>query len=550
MAVLDGAIAGTPAHDQRWESTGDPRGVPLEASLTNDVVTPDVVVDSHAGAIAPGYGSADWLGRLQAVPSRHDFEVVRAPKDVTIELYNAGDAAETVDAVVAEDAGGLTLSGASFPVTIPARGSISLTLAVTLSGPREIDARYTFDAGTDALLLVVGERLVARIWRIPPDWSQPVLERWQWRTDIQRAKSGAESRRPIYPHPRRGLEFRIVTDDIPVLDRMLSGWQSRLWAVPRWMDRTVLTASASAGTMTLELDTSVGDWRADGQVVLLGTGQAESPVVAAVNATSLDLDTPLEFDWPAGTAVYPARLMRLPTSIDVARPTAGVATATVQFLADEDTETSYTADDSDTSFDGLAVYLEEPNRARATAAGYERDAERIDSGIGLVLVDDPQADPVHRHDWEYLWLERAEVDAFVAWLLAREGRASAFRYPTWSSDLVVTRSIDPDVSELVIEPVDWSRWYEGRANRDVVAVHARDGRWLFAGVTGAVTASGEETLSLDRALVGAGEDPVAVADVRRACWLERMRLDADRVELAWLTSAVATASLPLVGVES
>lgn len=550
MAALDGAFAGEPIHDARWESTGEPRLSVLEADLTNVVVAPSIVQDSHAGAIAPSFGTFDWLGRLQAIPSSHDFGTVRAAKDVTIELYNAGDASEIVDAIVEEATEGMTLTGPSLPVTIPARTSVTFTLAVTLDGPQTIDARYTFDAGTDALLLVVGERLVARIWRIPADWSAPVLERWQWRTDVQRAKSGAESRRPIYPHPRRGLEFRIVTEDIGMLDRMLSGWQSRLWAVPRWMDRTVLTAPANAGATTLELDTSVGEWRVDGQVALLGDDQAESPVVAAVNAASLDLDTPLENDWPAGNVIYPARLMRLPTSVETSRPSAGVAAATVQFLADEDTETSYAADDSDTSFDGLAVYLEEPNRARAAAAGYERDAERIDSGVGLVLVDDPDADPIHRHEWEYLWLERGEIDAFVAWLLARQGRANAFRHPTWSSDLVVTRSIEAEETQLVVEPVDWPRWYEGRANRDVVAVHARDGRWLFAGVTGSSTTGGEETLQLDRALVGTGGDPVAVADVRRACWLERVRLDADRVELEWRTRAVASTSLSLVGVES
>jgi len=222
----------------------------------------------------------------------------------------------------------------------------------------------------------------------------------------------------------------------------------------------------------------------------------------------------------------------------------------VQMLADADTETPYTADDSDTTFAGEPVYLEEPNRARAAPAGYTRDAERLDSQIGLVLIDDPDGDPIHRHDWQYLFGDRAEIDGFIGWLLARAGRANAFRYPTWSSDLRVVQPINPGDTSLVIEPLDWSRWYDGRANRDVVAVQSRAGTWHFAAITSAAIGGSVETLSLDRELVAAGGTAIQPADVRRACWLERVRLDTDRVELAWQTATVADATLQLAGTES
>jgi len=519
------------------------------ASVTNRVTVINVLSDTVDGDKAASHGD-QWFGRLHAAPSTQRWGTVRNPKSTSIEIYNAGDATETVDQIASQDNDGLAIDGPSLPADVLARSSVTFELSVSMQGPRVIDARYTFESSTEALLLVVGERLIARIWRLAPNWTDPVRERWQWRTDLQQAKSGAESRRPVYQNPRRALEWRITTRDIVMLDRMLSGWQSQPWAVPRWLDETKLQADVSAGDTTLSLDTSVGEWRAGEQVVLLRGRDAEAPVVDSVGVDSLTLDTALEQDWPAGTAVYPARLMRLQSSIQLSRPTSGIVDGQIQMIADEDTSTPLTGKDSQTQFENDPVYLKEPNRARAASSTYERDADRIDSEVGIVLVDDPTRDPFHVHEWEYTLVSRTEVDAFVRWLLARQGQANRFRYPTWSTDMTLIRDIDPGDAQIIIDPIDWSRWYSGKRNRDVIAIEASDGRWRFGRVTGASISNGQETLSLSDSIIGTDEDAILVANVRRLGWLELVRINSDRVELVWLTSSVAETALTLRGVES
>ena len=549
MAIVSGDIAFEIKTSPPFALRGEIPADPLAAALSFHAVPVPINSRMESGGVVPMYFDADWGGRLHALPSTVDAGTVRTPQTEQVRLYNAGDAAENVTAVAAVNDGGIVVNHPVPPFSIAARDSELYDIDIVLGGPDSIDARYEFEATTTAVLLIIGERLGSQIWTLRPDWGDPVIERWQWTTDLQRAHGGQESRRQVYSTPRRAVLFRIVTDDIPVADRMLSGWQSRLFNVPRWQDRARLLADANAGETILLLDTTVGEWREGGQLVLLGDGDAEAPVIETVNAGDVVLANPLEKSWTAGTEVYPGRLMRLPQSVAFARRAAGILSGEAELLADVDTGTPYTpAEIGSETFDGLPVYLEEPNRVTDAPAGYSRDGERIDAPGGILLVDDPGGDPIHGHEWQVNKWTRSESDAFVRWLLARAGRANAFWFPTWSVDMEVVDAIEVDEDVLTILPIDWSTWYDDRDNRDVIALQEISGTWRFARVLSASIVDGDEILQLDRVLV---TDPPAIqiADIRRVCWLELVRLDVDSVEVAWKTDSMVRVTLPLRGVK-
>lgn len=499
------------------------------------------------GGIVGMYGERDWFDRLHVLPATLDLGSIRTTAIEQIRLYNAGRQADTINTVDAAGGAGITLNNPATPYNLAAKTSALYDVTVLLNtGPQKIDASIDFNGNTTGLLLIVGTRLIAKIWPVTPDWSQPVIEIFQWRTDVQRARDGSEFRRAVFRNLRRGMRFRILVDDseIAAVDRLLSGWQSRLFNVPRWQDKTRLTAAAAAGATSLSFDTSIGEWRSDAQVVLLGpNGEREAPVVQGVNVGSVDLTDPLENDWPAGTRVYPSRLMRLPREISFERKAAGILIGEAEFIADTDTVTTYSADDADTLFEGLPVYLVEPNRVTNAPAGYSRDINVIDNGVAPMLVDDPDNQPVHSHQWQYDWFTRTESDAFIAWLFARQGRLNEFWFPTWSKDMNVAAAIQVDDPLLRIDPIEWDEFYSGRRNRDVIALQATGGTWRFARIISAEIIAGQEHLTLDQPLVNSPDPQLEVNQVRRVCFLEKMRLGADSVEVVWTTNSTTRIGL-------
>lgn len=516
------------------------------STITNQVHAVSVQSINLDGALVENYGGI-WFDRLHALPGIIDLGTLRVVIEEITRIYNAGRLADDVTAIDETDTDGLLILEA-LPETIPARKSVPFTLQATLDGPEKIAARFLFEGDTSALFLVFGRRLLAEIWPIKPDWSEPVLEWFGWRTDLQPHKDGSETRRVVYQYPRRGLEFRVVVKD-QKLDRLLTGFQSMLFNVPRWQDVTYTTAAVNAGDMAIDFDTAVGEWRVGGQVVLLNGDKYEAPLVSAIRVDGLDFANELENDWPAGTPVYPARIMRVPSVVEVSRPTAGLVIARLSFEASRDTSTSYTGQDSATLFDTVPVYLDPPNRRSPASLGYTRESTTLDNPAGFSIVDDVQGDMLPTHQWQYLLKDRAKIDGFIKWLFARQGRFLRFRYPTWSTDLVPVEQINPGVSELAVQPIDWIKFYQGQPQRSAIAIQTHDGVWRFANIIDSEIISGVERLTLDRNLVAGGGSIIPIAQIKRVCWLELVRLDADRIELSWLTAGVAESTLPMRGIE-
>ncbi|MEX2524440.1 MAG: hypothetical protein WD750_05745 [Gammaproteobacteria bacterium] len=547
MAIVDGILASDPILPAAIALAAEDIEDVLSVTRTIKTVPVPVTSNIENGAPVPMYYDRDWADRLHAIPGSIQLGTIRQPVSDQAAVYNAGDTDASITDVAKTGDTGITINHPATPFPIEARKSALYDVDVTLDGPEIIDALIVFDSDTDAVLIIQGSRLVAQAWPVPPEWSESVIERWIWRTDLQRARAGNEVRTKILTRPRRGLSYRVAGEHVPLVDALLSGWQSRLFNVPRWMDRARLNATASAGEITLAVDTGVGEWRIGSQLVLIDEDlDYEAPVIEAIEPDAITIQHPLSNTWPEGTSVYPARLMYIDQEVGFSRRTDAFFSGELEFIADEDTATTYEAAESETTFDGLPVYLVQPNWARSGGVDYARAGVRIDAPGGLILVDDPDDDPIQSHRWRFNFWTRDDADGFIAWLLARAGRLNAFRYPTWSADMVLTGAIEADESVLRIEPINWSNYYDGRANRNLIAVEDIDDEWHFAYVLAGDVVGDEETLTLDRALT---DTRLTRSEIRRVCWLETVRLDSDAIEIAWITDDKIQAMLTMRAVE-
>jgi hypothetical protein len=549
MATLSGQVAFTVLHDFMFAQSGVLPAAVTGGARTRNIPVP-IVSSNLSGDVVPMYGERDWFDRLHVIPSMLDVGVLRSSIEEEIALYNASRQSAEIDDVDF-DGQGMGINHPQTPYNLQGKTSESYILSISLTGPSRIDASIQFNGATVGLLQILGRRIIADIWDIKPNWQQPVTEWFRWRTDIQLHHDGTETRRAVLQNPHRGLDFDILTKNINRLDQILSGWQSQYFNVPRWPDVTYMTSAVNAGALSIDIDTSIGEWIAGEQVVLLHDGVSEAPVVNAVREDGLDFVAELENSWPAGTAVYPARLMRLSNPVNIDRQTAGVAVARIQFEATRYTKTTYAEQESVTTFDGVPVYLVAPNRRNVAALGYMRDLVQLQNPIGVTVVDDINQTMTPLHQWQYLFKTRADIDAFIQWLFVRQGRYLDFYYPTFSQDFkIVSASLLSGVAELDVEPVNWAKYYQNQPQRKTIALQDVAGVWRFANIQGASIAGGIETFVMDRAWVPVDEDPIPVANIKRACWLERVRLDADRIELQWVTAGVVETGLPFRGVKA
>jgi hypothetical protein len=99
-----------------------------------------------------------------------------------------------------------------------------------------------------------------------------------------------------------------------------------------------------------------------------------------------------------------------------------------------------------------------------------------------------------------------------------------------------------DDTTITVEDQGFRNFFVGLDGRQDIAILLKDGTWYFRGITAIDAAdTGEETLTIDSAFDAA----VAVSDISIAMFLEKSRLDADAVEIQWLTDSIAQAALPI-----
>lgn len=392
---------------------------------------------------------------------------------------------------------------------------------------------------------------------LSPNWEYGVQESYEWRTDVLRANDGSEQRIRVRRYPRRGIEFRglVAGRQAQVAVLAVRGLIGRVCAVGLWMHAGRLAGDVAAGTATLPVDVpEIAECR-PGAGVLIWHDELlhEYATLLAVDAQTqtLTLATPLQRSWPAGTRVVPTQAMRLEQA-RIQHPSAAVAEIHVQA-----TDEWGTPIDESARWTGPLLYpshprakaellLQRPEWTEPLQPEYLRDLARIDSVSGPVWSlergrsfvfrghgffgggGDYSPDEIggrahYRRTLRYLLGDRTGIRRWLAWLGWAGGRLRAFWCPTHSLDMAIGADGGIDVSHLT----DWLALGE---RPRLAWVSHRHG--MAALEIGAQSVAMRWQSSETRGLF--------------AHWLERVRLDADRIAIHWETDGIARLDLPVV----
>jgi hypothetical protein len=495
------------------------------------------VARSKGGSAFPAFGG-DWYHRIHVIPSTIDLGNLVSPVERVLEVWNARFSSATLSGIDATGDDGLLLSGQPAPpLGFGPLQSRLYTFAASTRGAPVIDAAYIFRFadGTAALLVVTGRRVV--VFGMRPDWSEGVTERLAWLTEVLEAHDGTEQRVRLRRMPRRSFEYAFLLEGkaTRLLDHLLFGWGARVYCLPVWSDVTILASGLSAGTTSITVqDAANADYHAGGLVVLwLSDIRHEAVEILDVSGDVLTLKLPLGSAWPAGTRVYPARLVRLEGEVKVERPTDTLARGRCRFQVEDLSAPPEV--DYGPAYQGYRVFDWSPNRALDPEDTWARKLAVIDNRTGLPVFDDESGKPKIGRRLEWLLTDRPQVTAFRGWLAARAGRANPCWLPTFESDIHVTRTVAATDAGLVVENTGYARFINADPIRRDIEIVTTSGTF-YRRVTGAFDLSeDEELISLDAAL-GVTLEP---SHFIRVSWLELSRLDQDAVEIHWETDRVA-----------
>ncbi len=527
-----------PARPQPLSSTRNAHGAAIARYAP---ARPTVTARAGAG-VAPSY-FRDYYNRVHVRPARIALGNVLSSQSRQIEVWNAHLSSRALGSIAATNADGLTLTGPQpAPTTFQALESRDYTLAISNVGSPTVNAAFRFAfTGETPVLRVTGNRV--SIWRVRPNWEQGIREHWEWLTDVLTAHNNREQRVRLRGKPRRSIEFDILPleQDRQWLENALWRWQARTFAVPLWTDRRHLTQPAAAGTATLNLDTRDAEFEVGGLVILLANGIAEAGEITAITGGSLTLKTPLQSDWPASTAVWPARLGMIGDRQTLDRLTDTMSRAVVRFDF-EDAGQAFTAQDSAASYRGWPVFEDGPNWVEDLQQEYQHKVRQYDWRTGDRFVEYQAEVPNQLQSFRWTLNGRAAIDAFRRWLYARAGRLVPFWFPQPSNDLTATQIIGAGSTQLTVRHANYALFAQGQPGRQDIRIQLRDGTVLYRRIVAASEApSGtEEHLQLDAALSAtAATNP---ADIVQISYLQPCRLNQDAVEIIWHTDQLAESS--------
>lgn len=334
------------------------------------------------------------------------------------------------------------------------------------------------------------------------------------------------------------------------LDAAFWGSQLDEWLMPVWWDVDVMDFSASAGATTVFAHTDSREFRAgaDQWAVIFSENWSsyEAVLIDSISGNTLTLDSGLANDWPVGSRIYPARVVRFAPSTQVSRITAGVVDWSLRAeVVDREAWTSSQDADGDgtaVTYRSLPVFDVEPNRSEPVSANYQRLSSRLDFQVGGFDIVDHGGRAFVGRPQDHTLTDRAEVWAMRQWLEHLAGRYSAFWCSTHQSDITVQSDIGSTDTSIDVDRLNYDDEYADQLGRRDIAIKLKDGTVYCRRITGATIVDADtEELAIDSALGSA----VSASDIAKVSWLEQVRLGADSLQIEHLTAEVAQISLPL-----
>jgi len=488
------------------------------ASLTNGVLVE--------------HGERFWRNHWHIRPREFALGNILSAQQRFFYVHNGHRDPQNITAITETGADGVTLEDNGIPsFSVAAQDTIEYQLDIDTDGAPILNYSATFDFSPAGSLEVtaIGQRVI--VFTYEPQGNAgggALIESWEWNTDIIEAGDGSEQRVSMRNIPAQTWSMTIREEELisSRIHNLAYGWPANQLALPILIDESLLTAELTAGSNTLNVDTTTNRGYVVGGQVLIISGEFsfETFTIQSFTATQIVADNLAISTWPIGTRVYPVQV----TNLGPINETLWKVRARQFDLQFRNVNAVDYADDS-----SFPTYKSLPrwNRPWLVDDTYGRTidigANRFDYGNGRHYDRAQRVFPRVSTTLTAFMKGRSDFWTVKRFLHARYGQRVSFWLSSVRNDLPLR--VDSATTALDIEDVYYSDqiFANPKGVRRDIEVQFADGTLNQREITNAVRTPGVgETLTLDVAL---SQTPT-LANVLRISFLYRVRLGTDRVE--------------------
>jgi len=373
-------------------------------------------------------------------------------------------------------------------------------------------------------------------WALAPN--RDFVERYEWATDLQIARSGTQVRASLRSQPRVQVEFDVMTGsdaEMTLIDALINGWQGKTYYLPVWQDRTHLGITLTGAETSIPIDLARFQY-ADGGLVGLWNTAADFQILQILevdeDAGALTFAAPIGSGWGPYTWISPIRRAWLQPEASATRFTGATLEARLVFnVRDPVSIQRFEWDELDGgpwSVDGLSLFAHTPNWAQAPRITYRRRLESLGDETVAVWRQDPSAQGWVTRQELHTMTSRAEINQMLEWAAFRRGRAISFLAPVRDHAIRITRSNGIDDSQIFVVSRNYTALLPEIEPRSYIALRDSAG-WIVRKITGVESFGSEEAFNLNASIGRAGSP----TGWREAYLCEPAHLSSDVLEVRW-----------------
>jgi hypothetical protein len=411
---------------------------------------------------------------------------------------------------------------------------------------------FGFDVG-DYEIPTYGERAI--LTEIGPNWQQGVVEVLSFLTEIVNvSRDGKEQRRALRREPRRSIEYTLNLwgANRRKVEAQLYKWRRRTAVVVLDPYRVKTAADALSGALTVSVVGSVPPWAAAGVAVKFShhtLASALTSEIESVTSDTITFATGLPVDLPTGTKIIWAMTGRLQDKTKISHLTDDVSTSRMKYENIPAVDPAYTPGEASDTFGDYELFLMKPNWKDPVAGEFQHFLNVVDFGKGRIEVYEHVDFAQEIRTVSFSGQRDYDILELTDFFRRQYGRLKEFYFPTWESDITLSRKIFEGDNYLRVEGTDMAFYYANQTTHRAVLIQLKNGTMIPMAVDEIYTVNDESGEDSIIHFTSAFEQDIELTQIKMISWLMRCRLASDNMEIKWLTDTTATTQLSFLTLE-
>ncbi len=478
---------------------------------------------------------------ISSKPS-YNFGIITGDKSEIFQVFNGYPEKVTLTSVTLNNLDGVTVvaNDGSFPVVVPPYRSVDLRLILSSTGSAQINGSFTlnFSNGDTLTLNVSGSRLV--LWVFQPDWSNPVSEQFEYKTDIITSYNKKEQRRGFMVQPRQRIAFDgfVGFENAMLMRNVLHGWQDKAFMMPLWWQVARLAENVLSGATEITIKNNNSYNFVDGGSIVLWRSETDNEVleIKSISGNVIKLTAPVSGEFYVGTVVYPSVQVRVNQELRITANNAQVASYSVDFdVVHQHLRFKMPINDDFPQHNGIEVLEKKSNWAEDVSETHKAHANEIAYSTGVSLWFNRSSPNLIQREATFVAKTYQEILWWKAFIQRRRGALKSFLLPTQTFDNVIMNDIQPNQREISLKDLMLSSVVKNSSERKYIRVKTTKNVYYFTVSAVNADTSGRVVLTTENAY----QDLISVKDVVSVSFMLRARFASDTVEIKYLNRNVA-----------